>query len=213
MTGASDIDLAGWPGAAQFRFFRAYERPHYAVTARIDVSQLMASKCRLPVFRTCLWAIGHALHAVPELRMRFAGDRVTLYDRLDLSPTIATEGGDFRYTYIPWQPDRSDFDAGAARLIAEVRAGQPLNANSGQIEAVAYLSCLPWMDYTALDNALPHARDCIPRVSWGRIVPSPRGHDMAMTIQVHHALVHGAHVGAFFAAVQAAFDGLPGDTG
>jgi chloramphenicol O-acetyltransferase type A len=64
------------------------------------------------------------------------------------------------------------------------------------------------MDYTALDNALPHAADCIPRVSWGRIMPREEGHDMAMTLQVHHALVHGAHVGAFFSATQAAFDGL-----
>ena len=204
-----DLDLAAWTGAEQFRFFRAYERPHYAITARIDVSVLMARKTELPVFRTCLWAIGHGLHAVPELRLRFAGDRVTLHERLDLSPTIATEGGGFRYTYIRWDPDRATFDAEAARRIADVRAGQPLNANTGDREAVAYLSCLPWMDYTALDNALPHAADCIPRVSWGRIVASTRGHDMAMTLQVHHALVHGAHVGAFFAAAQAAFDGLP----
>ncbi len=209
----TDLDLARWPGAEQFRFFRAYERPHYAITARVDVSVLMARKADLPVFRTCLWAIGHGLHAVPELRLRFAGDRVTLHDRLDLSPTIATEGGDFRYTYIPWDPDRAAFDALAAVRIAEVRAGQPLNANAGEREAVAYLSCLPWMDYTALDNALPHAADCIPRVSWGQIVPKVRGHDMAMTLQVHHALVHGAHVGAFFAAVQAAFDGLSGGAG
>jgi chloramphenicol O-acetyltransferase type A len=202
------VDLATWPAADQFRFFRTYQRPHYAVTARVDVSRLMAAKGRLPVFRTCLWAIGAALHAVPELRMRFRGDSVTLFDRLDLSPTIATGDGDFRYTYLPWTPDRAAFDATAARLIAAVRAGHPLNANSGAIEAVAYLSCLPWLDYTALDNALPGADDCIPRVSWGRIVPRGTGHDMAMTLQVHHALVHGVHVGRFFAAVQAALDGL-----
>ncbi len=206
MTGGRDLVLGEWRGADQFRFFRGYERPHYAITARLDVSRLMAGTPRPPVFRTCLWAIGAGLHAVPELRMRFDGDRVTLYDRIELSPTIATEGGDFRYTYIPWSPDRAAFDAEAARLIAEVRAGQPLNANTGEREAVAYLSCLPWLDYTALDNALPHARDCIPRVSWGRIVKTVDGHDMAATIQVHHALVHGAHVGQFFAATQAAFD-------
>ena len=208
MTGGRNLDLGAWSGAEQFRFFRGYERPHYAITARVDVTRLMSLAPRPAVFRSCLWAIGAGLHAVPELRTRFDGDRVTLYERVELSPTIATEGGDFRYTYIPWSPDRAAFDTKAARLIAEVRAGQPLNANSGAREAVAYLSCLPWLDYSALDNALPHARDCIPRVSWGRIVKTADGHDMAMTLQVHHALVHGAHVGQFFAATQAAFDGL-----
>jgi len=200
------LDLETWPLAEQFKFFRTYERPHFATTARVDVSRLKA--LGLPVFRTCLWAIGAGLHAVPELRTRFLGDEVTRYDRIALSPTIAIEGGDFRYTYLDWDPDRRAFDAHAADKIAEVRAGQPLNANTGEVQAVGYLSCLPWLDYTSLDNALPDAQDCIPRVSWGKIMPKDAGFDVAMTLQVHHALVHGVHVGAYFEAVQAAFDGL-----
>lgn len=92
MTGR-EIDLATWPGREAFRLFRSYDRPHYAVTARVDVSALMRRHDRLPVFRTCLWVIGQALHAVPELRLRFRADVVTEYDLLDLSPTIATPDG------------------------------------------------------------------------------------------------------------------------
>lgn len=200
------VDLESWPLAEQFRFFRSYERPHYATTARVDVTGLKRSG--LPVFRSCLWAIGAALHAVPELRMRFRGDEVTRYERIAISPTIAVEGGDFRYTYLDWNPDRAVFDAHAAEKITQVRAGMPLNANSGEIDAVGYLSCLPWLDYTSLDNALPGPDDCIPRVSWGKIVPKGDWFDMAVTLQAHHALVHGLHVGAFFAALQGAFDGI-----
>jgi chloramphenicol O-acetyltransferase type A len=46
-------------------------------------------------------------------------------------------------------------------------------------------------------------------VSWGRIVPTATGHDMAMTIQVHHALVHGQHVGQVFEALREGFADLP----
>lgn len=202
---ARTIDMATWQGLDVFRLFRGYDRPHYAVTARVDVSALKSSG--LPVFRTCLWVIGAALHVVPELRLRFQGDVVTDHDRMDLSPTIATPDG-FRYTYLPWHPDRATFDAEAATRIAAVRAGAPLNADHDHRGAVAYLSCLPWLDYTSLDNALPGPDDCIPRISWGRIVPTATGHDMAVTLQVHHALVHGEHVGQVFAALQAGFDGL-----
>lgn len=200
------IDLEAWAGAEAFRFFRSYDRPHFTTTARVNVTALKRSG--LPIFRSSLWAIGAGLHGVPELRMRFLGDTVTLFDRIALSPTIAVEGGDFRYTYLDWSPERAGFDAHAASKIAEVRAGAPLNANSGEMDAVGYLSCLPWLDYTSLDNALPGPDDCIPRVSWGKIVETQTGFDMAMTLQVHHALVHGVHVGAYFEAVQAAFDGI-----
>lgn len=205
MTGRP-VDLKTWGRAEQFRFFRGFERPHYAITTRIDVSRLMAVRKhrRLSPFRTVIHAIGTGLHAVPELRMRFQSDRVTLYDRLLLSPTIPLENGDFRYTYLAWLKDRDAFDRHANERIEAVRAGQPLNANDGSIQDVAYLSCLPWLDYTSLDNAIPGTDDCIPRVSWGRIVPKGDGHDVAMTIQVHHALVDGRQVGQFFDATQAA---------
>lgn len=209
MTGRP-VDLKTWARAEQFRFFRSYKRPHYAITTRIDVTRLMAMRKEhgLSPFRTVIHAIGAGLHAVPELRMRFQGDAVTLFDRLLLSPTIPLENGDFRYTYLAWLKDRAAFDAHARERIEAVRAGQPLNANDGTIQDVAYLSCLPWLDYTALDNALPGPDDCIPRISWGRIVAKGDGHDVAMTIQVHHALVDGRQVGRFFDATQAALDAI-----
>lgn len=205
MTGQS-VDLDTWPRAAQFRFFRTFDRPHYATTVRMDVTRLMAVRKpdNISPFRHTIWAIGKGLHAVPELCMRFKGDSVTQYDRLLLSPTIPLDNGDFRYTYLAFNPTRSRFDTHAQEKITVVRKGAPLNANDGTIEDVAYLSCLPWLDYTSLDNALPGPDDCIPRTSWGKIVPKGKGFDMAMTLQVHHALVDGLQVAQFFEATQAA---------
>lgn len=203
MTG-QPVDLTTWDRAAQFRFFREFDRPHYATTVRMDVTKLMAGRKEngISPFRHTIWAIGAGLHAVPELCMRFRGETVTRYTRLLLSPTIPLDNGDFRYTYMAYNPDRRHFDVHATDKIDEVRAGAPLNANDGTIEDVAYLSCLPWLDYTSLDNALPHADDCIPRVSWGKIVPKGTGFDMAMTLQVHHALVDGLQVARFFEATE-----------
>lgn len=205
MTGTL-VDMDKWPRAAQFHFFRSYERPHYATTVRVSVTNLMAARRSrgLSPFRHTIWAIGRGLHAVPELCMRFKDDRVTRYRHLLLSPTIPLDNGDFRYTYLAWNPDRTRFDRHAAEKIAEVRDGTPLNANDGSIEDVAYLSCMPWLDYTSLDNALPGPDDCIPRVTWGKIVKTANGHEMAMTLQVHHALVDGRQVAMFFAETEEA---------
>ena len=203
MTG-TPVDLATWDRAQQFQFFRTFERPHYATTVRMDVTALMAERKTLGLspFRHTVWAIGVGLHAVPELCMRFRGETVTQYDRLQLSATIPLDNGDFRYSYFPFDADRASFDKTAASMIEELQKGGELNANDGTIEDVAYLSCLPWLDYTALDNAFPNAQDCIPRISWGKIVPKGDGYDMAMTLQIHHALADGLHVARFFEATE-----------
>ena len=203
------IDLATWPRAAQFHFFRTYEQPHYATTSRIDVTHLMTLKKQgVSPYRACLYAIGAGLHAVPELCMRFSGERVVQYDIITLSMTVPTAKGSFGYAYVPYDPNFATFDQNAQALIDAVAAGDVLDANSGARDDLAYLSCMPWLDYTAINNALPGADDCIPRVTWGKFVEHDGRWDMAMSIEVHHALADGQHVGAFFAAVQKALAGL-----
>ena len=199
------VDLATWPRAAQFRFFRNYDRPHYAVTARLDVTAVMARKAAgLSPYRACLHAIGAGIHAVPELCMRFRGDDVVRHDMITLSMTVPTQAGAFGYAYVPFVADFGRFDAQAKALIARTAAGADLAPNDGERDDLAYLSCMPWLDYTAITNAMPGPQDCIPRVTWGRIVDQGGCSDMAMTLEVHHALVDGAQLGAYFAAVQGA---------
>jgi chloramphenicol O-acetyltransferase type A len=134
------------------------------VTSRVDVTGVLARRAAdgLSPCRACPFAIGSGLHAVPELCVRFRGETVLRHDRLDLSMTVPLADGTFRCAYVPCPPDFAAFDESAARTIAEVSAGGDRNANAGARDDVAYLSCMPWFDYTSLNNALPHAQDCIP---------------------------------------------------
>lgn len=203
------IDLGIWPRAQTYHFFRGFERPHYAITTRIDVTKLMEKRAVLGMstFRSSLWAIGKGINDTPALRLRFKGDTVTRHDSVVMSPAIDAGDGTFRYCYIPWLDDFTAFDAQTATLIEQAKASSSLDALMDQ-DDVAFLSCLPWLDYTSLDNALPHAEDCTPRISWGKIVGKGDSFDMAMTLQSHHALVDGRDVADFFAATQNAFDAL-----
>lgn len=203
------VDLETWPRAAQFRFFRTYDKPHYAITSRLDVTHLMTRKAHgVSPYRGCLYAIGTGIHAVPELCMRFRGDLVVAHEMVTLSMTVPTDAGSFGYAYVPYLADFGAFDTQAKTLIAEVAKGGVLQANSGERDDLAYLSCMPWLDYTSMNNALPGPDDCIPRVSWGKFIKRDGRWDMAMTLEVHHALVDGAQVGAYFSAVQSALDAV-----
>ncbi len=203
------IDLNTWARADQFRFFRTYQRPHYAITTQLDVSHIMTRKADgLSPYRASLFAIGAGIHSVPELTMRFRGDVVVRHDAIELSMTVPNDAGSFNYAYVPFDPDFATFDQQCKTLIDAASKVQPLNANAGERDDLAYLSCMPWLDYTSINNALPGPDDCIPRVSWGKIVPSGVGHRMAMTLEVHHALVDGQQVGAYFSAVQDALDAI-----
>ncbi|QQA42087.1 CatA-like O-acetyltransferase [Pelagovum pacificum] len=198
------IDLDTWPRAAQYRLFRTYDRPQYAITTRIDVTALMERRKRdgISPYRATCHAIGEGIHAVPELRTRFQGETVTEFAQIELSMTVPVGEGDFRYGYVTHDSDFARFEANFEAASEAARTGAFV-ANTGERVDLAYLSCLPWMDYTSLDNALPGPDDCIPRIGWGKIVPSATGgQEMAMTLQCHHALVDGYQCGVFFDRVR-----------
>ena len=204
------VDLETWDRAAAYRLFRGYERPHWALTTRVDVTRLVAARADgVSPFRVCIRAVGAGINAVPELRMRLDGDGVTLFDRIDLSMTVPKDDGSFGYGYVGWDPDPARFDAACAAAVAAARAGD-LAPNTGARADLAYLSCLPWLDFTHLDNALPGPGDSIPRIAWGRFVRDPGGDrwTMALSVQVHHALADGRHVADGVAAMQAALDAV-----
>lgn len=204
------VDLETWPRAAQFRLFKTYDRPHYATTVRLDVTQVMNKHKAdgISPYRASLYAIGAGVHAVPELLMRFQGDEIRQYNTAALSATVPTPEGSFNYCYLPFNADFASFDRETARILKETAMRTDFGANTGERDDLIYLSCMPWLDYTSLNNALPGPHDCIPRVSWGKIVETGGRSSMAMTLEVNHALVDGAQVGAYFSAVQSAFDNL-----
>ena len=199
MTGRT-VDLATWPRAGAYQLFRTYQQPHYAITVRVDVTRLMSLRKAkgLSPFHAALFAIGAGVDAVPELRMRFRGNVVTLYDRDEMSMAVPKPDGSFGYGYLAYDADFDRFDQVARTEIERVASATDMGSNAGERDDLVYLSCLPWLDYSSLNNALPGPDDCIPRVSWGRIVENNARWSMPMTLEVHHALVDGVHVGAFF---------------
>lgn len=208
------IDLATWPRAEAFRLFRSYQRPQYAITSRVDVTRLVdeLKPAGISAYRACIYAIGAGIHAVPELMTRFRGDVVVEHDGVDLSMTVPLPDGSYGYGYVPFDPDWKVFDPLCEKEIAEAAERGALGANEGFRDDVAYLSCLPWLDFTGLTNAMQGPDECIPRVSWGRFTDDGNGrHTVAMTTEVHHALVDGRHLGLFFDAVQQAVDNLRAD--
>lgn len=205
---ATEINLETWPRRAALALFCRFQKPQYSVTARIDVSGLMMRKAQEPGFSgylACVHSAGAGLHAVPELRCRIRGDRVVIHDRLRLSPTLQFPDGRLGFTYLDWQPDFAAFAPAARAEISATLARGEMEPGIEGADGVAFLSCQPWLDFTAFDNPVFDADDSIPRVCWGRYTPEPAGRwTMAVALQVHHGLADGAHVAAFFAAMQAA---------
>lgn len=207
---ATEISLQDWPRREALALFRRFQKPQYAVTARVDVTRILSRRADDEGFSgylACVHAIGEALHAVPELACRIRGDTVVRHDSLMLSPTLQFADGRLGFTYLNWHSDFTVFAKAARQVILDTLAGGALTPGVDGDDGVAFLSCQPWLDFTAFDNPVFERDDSIPRVCWGRYTPEITGRwTMAVALQVHHGLLDGVHVAQFFKAMQKAAD-------
>lgn len=180
------------------------------MTSRVDVTNILMRRADDETFSSylaCIHAIGTALHGVPELRLRIRGDQVVQHDQIVLSPTVQFDDGRLGFTYLEWQPDPDAFATDARKTVNETLAGGALKPGVDGDDGVAFLSCQPWLDFTAFDNPVLNSDDSIPRVCWGKYTPEVTGRwTMAVALQVHHGLLDGVHVAEFFRAMQRAAD-------
>jgi chloramphenicol O-acetyltransferase type A len=197
------IDMATWPRKSQYDFFRQLPAPHFSVTATVNVAVLVNRRKteEISLFNAFLYCIMTAANAVPELRMRFRGDTVIEHEVVHASPTIPIDDDRFAFCSIEYIPEWDAFNASCVEALEKAKQQNELREHIDGTDEWIFLSCLPWMNFTALTNPNSGPNDCIPRISWGKVDGKGSSWTMPVSVQVHHALVDGIHVGKFYEAL------------
>ncbi len=203
------IDLSTWARATHFNFFLAMDSPYTGVTVRVDVTGLKeALKARgVSLFPGMLFLITGAVNDVPELRMRIRHDDdgayPVLHDRIDAGYTVAAPNELFNYATTVWQDDLEPFTTDVVETSRALGKKNALATDDAKRDHLVFLSCLPWLDFTQVLHATHrNVGDSVPRIAWGKFVEEGERTRCAVNLQVHHALVDGRHMAAFYAALE-----------
>ncbi len=208
-----ELDLESWSRRAQYAFFRGYDLPFFGLTAEVDVTALRAA-CRGAgaSFSLATWyAVYRAANAVEPLRYRIRGERVVVHDEIRVATTVDTGPETFAFVYLPPASDFPAFVEGARAVIAEARARPGVTMDDRpEDDGVVHGTVLPWVRFTAIRHARRLGlEDSVPKVALGRASPE-RGDGgrevMPVSIEAHHALLDGVHLGRFYAALQDRLD-------
>ena len=66
-----------------------------------------------------------------------------------------------------------------------------------------YISCLPWVELTALTNERDFdPDDAIPRISWGKYYERDGQKIIGMSLELNHRFTDGVHIGKFAEALE-----------
>ena len=195
-----EIDIDLWERKTTFEFFKNYEDPFFNITANLDVTRLYRF-CKENGLAFSLAGLFYAMETaneVRELRLRMIDEKVVEFDRIHATQTFLNDDETFSFSYFEMQPDVSAFDAAGRIAREKYKALKTFDVEAGRIDLV-YFSVIPWVSFTSFKHASRFDnRQTVPRMVFGKIFDSGEHKLMPFSVEVHHALVDGVHVGRFF---------------
>jgi chloramphenicol O-acetyltransferase type A len=202
------LDLETWPRRSAFEFFRGFDVPCFNLCTRLDVSRLKQAVKESGVGSLSLAYHFIAIRLANEIapfRYRLEGERVRVHAQVHGSTTVLREDQSFGFVTLEHQRDFATFAAqGDAAIALASRPDAPFEPTEHGT-ATVHLTTLPWVHFSSYSNARkwgPH--DSIPKIAFGRIDAQGDHLWMPLSVEVHHALMDGLHVGRFIQQFEAA---------
>lgn len=211
---ARRIDLDRWARRDHFRFFRAYEEPFWSLCAKVDVTELLdrRSRERPPsFFLAVLHATLRTVNGIEELKTRIRGRDVVVHEVIHGGSTVLRSDQSFGFAYFAYDPDFERFAAGAAPILEHARTASGALDPQEERDDLIHTSVIPWVSFTSFTHARRRSGEgSVPRFVFGRHQIAGDRRRMPVSVEVHHALADGLHVGRFFEAFQRHLDEFPG---
>lgn len=207
------IDLEEWNRRQHFLLFRDYDRPHFSTTAAVDVSACYAASRGAEGTSFTLAVLFNAMsaaNAVEAFRLRLRGDRVWCHDAVGIGCTVLRPDRTFGFSYFAHETSFARFAAEGRREMERARTATTLDDEREADDATLHATVLPWIRFTSFTNAM-RREDSVPKLTFGKRYADGGAWYLPVCVEVHHALVDGIDVGAFFERFQDLLAGpLPG---
>lgn len=198
------IDLETWPRREHYELYRQLDQPHFNMCARVDVSAFYpALKARGVGFTVgVLYVLARAANDISAFRYRMRGDRVIEHEVLHPGTTVLADSGVFGFCTVDYVVDFPLFAVGAAAALAAARLEPTLKEEPAR-DDVFFSTAIPWVSFTSFAHPTHlHPADSIPRLAWGKRSTEGGRLEMPLSVQGHHAMMDGLHMGQYYERVQ-----------
>lgn len=184
-----------------FKFFNEMNHPHFNITANIEIGSLhkYCKKHELSITHAIVFLISKTANEIPEFKWRIRDNNVVEHKTVQPSFTVDTDASDvFSFCTVNYNANPSLFLKDARNTSEAMKTNPDMEDEIGRDDYL-FLSSIPWVSFTGVQHAMHyHPCDSVPRIIWGKFFDSNEKTMMPLSVQVHHAIVDGKHVGLFY---------------
>ena len=209
------IDIDNWKRKDHYNFFHSMDFPQYNTCANIDVTNFynFVKKKKIPFYYAMIYAATIATNEVVNFRYRIRENCVVLHENLHPSFTYLDDNEEeeeelFKIVLAEMKDNIVEYAEYAEEKAKNQNIFFTLDEHGGR-DDLLYMSCIPWISFTGISHTITLNRDdSVPRISWGKYFKENDKILLPFSVQVHHGLVDGVHVGKYFKKLQEYLDAL-----
>ena len=194
------LDVANWARRHLFEFFRTYENPYFNICAQVEVTRLLEWLRTRPGTSASLSYHYFALRVANEIepfRYRLRDDQVLVHDVIHGGTIVLLPNESFTFAYFDYQQDFGKFIVEAERATKAAQRNDATFSPSPGEDRI-HFTVLPWVSFTSFAHARNKGRaDSVPKIAFGKFTRENERMLLPISVEVHHALMDGLHVGRF----------------
>lgn len=194
------LDLANWARRDVFEFFRGFDKPYFNVCTRLDITNLLAlvrGRSDLGVSLAYHYFSLRVANEMEPFRYRLREGKVLIHDVIHGGITLLLPNDSIVFAYFDYEEDFKKFISGARRAVEETRSGDGSFSPLAD-DARIHFTTLPWLSFTSFSHARNWGReDSVPKIAFGKFTLENDRVFLPFSIEVHHALMDGVHVGRY----------------
>lgn len=204
------IDLETWERRSTFEFFKDFEDPYFNITANLNVARLydMCKSNDLAFSLAFLFYSLETANEIREFRRRLIGESVVEFDRVEATQTILNEDKTFSFSYYRWKDNVVEFVSEGRVSRDKYLSLKTFDVETDRLDLI-YYSAFPWVSFTSFKHASRlNNRQTIPRMVFGKMFEENGSRKMPFSVEAHHAMMDGYHVGLYYETLQQKLNSL-----
>ncbi|SRR6266498_1651524 len=199
-TMAEYLDTSRWARRDLFEFFRGYDKPYINICGRLDVTNLLmllGSRSGISVSLAYHYLALRIANGIESFRYRLRDGKVLVHDVIHAGTTVLLPNESFTFAYFSYHPNFQKFLIEAQQA---VKKAQSLHSDFSpqDNDDMIHFTTLPWVSFTSISHARNWGReDSVPKIAFGKFFRENERTLLPISVEVHHALVDGVHVGRY----------------
>jgi chloramphenicol O-acetyltransferase type A len=198
------INLETWPRRDHYQLLSTWEYPHFNMCANVDLTAFypIVKLRSISINITIVYLLARVANELPEFRLRIRGGEVIEHEVVHPSTTIMGSDDLFSFCTFDYDEDFSIFAAKAVERIAYVQE-TPSLVHEQEMDQLLFMTAIPWVSFTSFMHPIDLSPvDSVPRFAWGKFYEEGDRMMMPLSVQAHHALMDGIHMGRYYELVQ-----------